>query len=249
MNFREKLSTGRILAGTFVKTSSADIIEILALSGLDFICLDAEHSAFSRRELDWSLALARALGLSAFVRLSHGSADTILQALDGGAAGIVVPHVDSLATARQVARRSRFGPGGRGYSGTTRYGGFSTRGMAEILREEEKNIFVIAQIEDPSALDNIEEIAATPGIDALFYGAADMAVGLGLDIAGTPEVEAAFSRVAAAAHAAGKPLAAHCGAPVGLAGLKEKGVSLAFVGSDQGLVLTGARAIAAAASD
>lgn len=247
MKFRDRLSSGRTLVGTFVKTPSADIIEILALSGLDFICLDGEHTAFGRRELDWCLALARALGLPAFVRLSHASADAILQALDGGAAGIVVPHVDSLATARDVARRSRFGAGGRGYAGTTRYGGFATRGMPEILREEEDHVFVVAQIEDPSALDEIEAISAVEGIDALFFGAADMAVGLGLGNAAAPEVEAAFARVAAAAAVAGKPLAAHCGAAGGIVGLSHKGVGLAFVGSDQGLVLAGARAIAAAA--
>jgi len=243
----ESLVAGRALAGTFVKTPSADIVEILALAGLDFICLDSEHSAFGRRELDWSLALARALGLPALVRLSHAGSDTILQALDGGAAGIVVPHVDSLATAREIARRSRFGPGGRGYAGTTRYGGFATRGMAEILGEEGQNAFVIAQIEDPSALREIDAIAAVEGIDALFFGAADMAVGMGLGNSATPEIEQAFQLVAAAAKAAGKPLAAHCGTASGIAGLTQKGVALAFVGSDQGLVLNGARAIAAAA--
>ncbi len=246
MTFIDKLDFGRTLAGTFVKTPSSDIIEILALSGLDFICLDAEHSAIGRREMDWCLALARALELPTFVRLSHASADAVLQALDGGATGVVVPHVDCLETAKEVARRSRFGAGGRGYAGTTRYGGFATRGMAQILAEEKNNVFVIAQIEDPSALDEIEAIAAVDGIDALFFGAADMAVGLGLGNPGAPEVEAAFTRVAQAATAAGKPLAAHCGVASGIGDLTKRGVSLVFVGSDQGMVLSGAQAIATA---
>jgi 2-keto-3-deoxy-L-rhamnonate aldolase RhmA len=247
LTFIDKLGSGRTLAGTFVKTPSSDIIEILALSGLDFICLDAEHSAIGRREMDWCLALARALELPAFVRLSHASADAILQALDGGATGIVVPHVDCLQTAKEVARRSRFGAGGRGYAGTTRYGNFATRGMAQILAEEKNNVFVIAQIEDPSALDEIERIAAVDGIDALFFGAADMAVGLGLSDPGSPEVASAFTRVAKAAAVVGKPLAAHCSVADGIGELAQKGVSLAFVGSDQGLILSGARAIAAVA--
>ncbi len=244
---QEKAAAGRILTGTFVKTPSADIVEILALAGLDFICLDAEHSAYGRRDLDWCLALARALRLPALVRLSHASSDTILQALDAGAAGLVVPHVDSLHSAQQIARRSRFGAGGRGYSGTTRYGGFGIRGMTQILEEEERDVFVVAQIEDPSALDEIDEIAAVPGIDALFFGAADMGVGMGLGSSTAPEVQAAFQKVAAAARAAGKPLAAHCAGAGSVAALAEDGVSLAFVGSDQGLVLNGARAIAEAA--
>jgi 2-keto-3-deoxy-L-rhamnonate aldolase RhmA len=244
----EKLSPNRTLVGTFVKTPSSEVIEILALAGLDFICFDAEHSAFGRRELDWCLAFSRALSLPALVRLSHFSADAVLQALDGGAAGIVVPHVDCLQTAEEVARRSRFGRGGRGYAGSTRSAGFTTQTVAQILDEEKTATFVIAQIEDPSALDDLVEIASVPGIDALFFGAADMAVGLGLMNTGEPEVEAAFDMVLKAAASAGKPVAAYCSTPGGIGELRKKGVSFAFVSSDQGLVLSGAKAIAAAAA-
>lgn len=246
MNFKEKVARGARLVGTFVKTPSSEIIEILALAGLDFICLDAEHSAFDRRELDWSLALARALRLPALVRLSHAAPQTILQALDAGAAGIVVPHVRSAAEAAEIARWAHFGNEGRGYAGSTRAGGFTTVPMPQVLARGQAETLVIAQIEDPSALDDVEAIAAVPGIDALFFGAADLAVGMGLESSAAPEVQEAFPRVLDAARKAGKPLAAYCADAGAVSGLFGKGASLAFAGSDQGLVLAGAKALAAA---
>ena len=245
MTFRSKLQSGRILAGTFIKTPSAEVIEIMALAGLNFICFDTEHSSITRRELDWCLALSRAVHLPSLVRLTHASAESVLQALDSGATGVVVPHVGSLHKAEEVARWARFGRGGRGYAGSTRAGAFTAQTMDETLAGG-KEPMVIAQIEDPSALDEVEAIAALDGIDALFFGAADMAVGLGLQSSSGEVVEQAFERVAKAAKAAGKPLAAYCATPAAMFDVARRGVTMAFVGSDQGMVLAGAKAIAAA---
>lgn len=246
MNFKEKAASGARLAGTFVKTPSSEVIEILALAEIDFICLDAEHSAFGRRELDWSLALARALQLSALVRLSHAAPQAALQVLDAGAAGIVVPHVRSAAEAAEIARWAHFGREGRGYAGSTRAGGFTTIPMPQVLARAAAETLVIAQIEDPSGLDEVEAIARVDGIDALFFGAADLAVGMGLTSSAAPQVQEALVRVLEAARSAGKPLAAYCADAGAVAGLFDRGVSMAFAGSDQSAVLAGGRAIAAA---
>jgi 2-keto-3-deoxy-L-rhamnonate aldolase RhmA len=77
--------------------------------------------------------LARAADFPVLVRVPSGSAEQIGMALDAGAHGIVVPHVTDAATAERVARASRFGPGGRGYAGSTRWAGFATRAMPEVL--------------------------------------------------------------------------------------------------------------------
>lgn len=236
-----------MLAGVFVKTPALAVIELMALAGIDFVCIDAEHAGFGRRELDECLAMARALGLPALVRVAEASAAPILQALDGGAEGVVVPHVDGAATAARVAAWSRFGPGGRGYAGSTRAAGFGALPLRDVLAASREETLVVAQIEDPAALAEAEAIAATPGVDAIFFGAADLAVGLGLESSTAPEIRSAFDRVAAAARAAGKPLAAFTAGAEGLGELAACGVRLAFVGSDQGMLLAGARRLAAAA--
>lgn len=244
--FRERIRSGAPLRGTFVKTPAVEVIEILALTGLDFICLDAEHAALGRRELDQCLAIARALSLPALVRLSHRAPDTILQALDGGAAGIVAPHVRSAADAADVARWARFGPDGRGYAGSTRQGGFTSRPMANLLRDAGEEVTVIAQIEDADAVEAIDAIAATPELDGLFFGAADLAVSLGIEASSGPKIDACLATAARAATLNGLILGAYAARPDALPDLHGKGVRLAIVSSDQGMVLSGARTLAAA---
>jgi len=233
--------------GVFVKTPALPVIELLALAGLDFVCLDAEHSAFGRRELDDALGMAGALRLPALVRVAAAMAPAILQALDGGAAGLLVPHVDGRARAEEIARWSRPGSGGRGWSGSTRAAGYSTQPFAAALAAARHDPFVVAQIEDFDGLADVEAIAAVPGIDALFFGAADLAVGMGV-APGGPEIDAAFMRVASAARQSGKPLMAFVSGAEGVARLAGRGAALIVAGSDQGLLLAGARALHATAA-
>ena len=120
-NLRTRMVRGDILAGTFMKTPAYELVEILAMSGLDFICLDAEHAPFDRGRLDACMAVARALKFPILVRVPDGSQAEILKALDSGATGVVVPHVATPEKAADVARWSRFGHGGRGYAGSHRW--------------------------------------------------------------------------------------------------------------------------------
>ena len=97
-SFRERLLSGEVLAGTFVKTPSPIICEVLGLTGLDVVCLDAEHAPFGRVELDGCIAALRAAGMPGLVRVAANSPEYILQALDYGATGVVVPHVTTPGT-------------------------------------------------------------------------------------------------------------------------------------------------------
>ena len=98
--FKEKMLSGEILAGTFLKTPNYILVEVLAQSKLDFICLDAEHSPFDRAALDQCLAISKALDFPVLVRVGEGSAKEILWALDCGAVGLVIPHVDTVEKAK-----------------------------------------------------------------------------------------------------------------------------------------------------
>jgi 2-keto-3-deoxy-L-rhamnonate aldolase RhmA len=243
---RERLVNMEFLIGLFVKTPAHEVIEVLALSGVDFVCLDSEHAAFDRARLDLCLAMAKALGLPSLVRVSHAAPEAILQVLDSGATGVLVPHVDSLEKAKQVARWAHYGEAGRGYAGTTRMGAFGTLPRGEILEFNRTQNIVIAQIEDPSGVDEVDEIAAVEGIDALFIGKADLTVGYGASDPSDEIIEKAYDKIVAAGKKAGKPVAGFVGGVKAIAGVRERGISVGFVGSEQSLILSGARAIAAA---
>jgi 2-keto-3-deoxy-L-rhamnonate aldolase RhmA len=172
-NLRTCMIRGDILAGTFMKTPAYELIEIIAMSGLDFVCLDAEHAPFDRGRLDSCMAVARALKFPVLVRVPDGSQAEILKALDSGATGVVVPHIATPEKAANVAKWSRFGHGGRGYAGSHRWAGFATRNMSDVLAQSEEETIVIAQIEEPEGVDAVNAIAATKGIDGLFVGPAD----------------------------------------------------------------------------
>lgn len=247
-SFLESLADGAFRAGCFVKTPAVEVIELMRLAGLDCVCLDGEHAPFGRRELDLSLAFARAVGLPAMVRVPVAAPEALLQVLDSGAMGVLVPHIASAAIARDVARWSRFGEGGRGYAGSTRAAGFASKPMASVLGAPEARPVVFAQIEDPAALGEVDAILAVDGIDGAFFGAADMAVGMGLSATSDPKVTAAFERVAGACKDAGKPLAAFAGSPGEAERLRDAGVALALLGSDQSFMLAGARAVRDAAA-
>jgi len=167
------------LLGTFVRTPSIEMVEILAVSGLDFIILDSEHFPFDRSRIDSCLAVGRALDFPILVRVPNSSHSEILKVLDSGATGIVVPHVDSVLKAEEIVRASHYGPGGRGYAGGTRSAGRISKPMSDVIREAKNRTVVIAQIEEVSGVDSINEIAAVKGLDAVFLGPSDLSLSYG----------------------------------------------------------------------
>jgi 2-keto-3-deoxy-L-rhamnonate aldolase RhmA len=240
--FRRDLTGGQPLVGTFMKTPAVDVLEVLILSGLDFVCLDAEHAPFDRAAMNVCGALARAAGLPLLVRVPEASAAEIGAALDLGATGVVVPHVTDTAMAARVARAARFGPGGRGFAGSTRWAGFGGTDMASLIARSREETVVIAQIEDPEAVGVADAIAATEGIDALFLGPADLSVAYGKTDQTSPELQAAFARVGQAARAAGKGYATFVADAAAGRALAHHGVNAWFVASEQAWILAGARA-------
>ncbi len=171
--------SGDLLAGTFVKTPHHVLIEVLAQSELDFLCLDAEHAPFDRSSLDSCVAVSKALDFPILIRVGDNSPREILQALDYGAVGIVAPHIDTAEKAKDLARAARFGLNGRGYAGSSRWAGYATQKMSDLLTKSKEETVVIAQIEEPRGVEEAESIAAVNGIDGVFIGPADLSVGYG----------------------------------------------------------------------
>lgn len=243
--FRAKVMSGTPLAGTFLKTPAYQLVEVLAQSGLDFLCLDAEHAPFDRSAMDACIGIGRALDFPIMVRTGDSSPREILQALDYGAAGVVVPHVDSRAKAEDVARAARFGLGGRGYAGSSRWAGYATRAMPDLLAKSRNETLVLAQIEEPEGVDAAAEIASIDGIDGLFIGPADLSVGYGFDHQTSDVLFDAMRRTGDAARAAGKAYVTFVpDAAKAREWAEDYGFTMFFVASEHSWMRAGAAAVA-----
>lgn len=242
MTFRERLQASELLVGTWIKTPHPHVVEVLTLSALDLLVLDAEHAPFDRAALDLSIMAARGGGKPVLVRPASGSHDQILNALDCGADGVIVPHIRSADEARDLVRACHYVRGGRGFAGSTRAAGYTTVRMAE-HRVAARQVAVIAQIEDVEAVEAIEEIAAVEGIDALFIGRADLTISYAATTPDDPIVVAAVERICAAGKAAGRTVGMFVGRVGDVAGWRAHGASLFVLQSDQEFLLKGAAAL------
>ena len=243
--FRDRLCAGDLLTGTFVKTPHPHVVEVLSLSPLDVLVLDAEHAPFDRRDLDACILAARAGGKPVLVRPASSAPEQLLNALDCGADGVLVPHIRSADEAQAVVRACHYAPGGRGFAGSTRAAGYTTLGMAK-HRLAARDIVVVAQIEDAEAIDAIDAIAQVEGIDALFVGRADLTISLDAMSPDDPAVVAAVERVCRAGSAAGKTVGMFVANVDQVPEWRERGASLFVLQSDQDFLLRGAAALDAA---
>ena len=236
-SFKSRVVSRELMVGTFLKTPHYVMIEVFAQSGFDFLCLDAEHAPFDRRAIDECMAVSRALDFPVLVRVGDTSHKEILWAIDCGAVGIVAPHIETLSQAEEVAKAARFGLGGRGYAGSTRWAGYATRKMPDLLAQSQAETVVIAQIEEPAAVEIADSIARIEGIDGLFAGPADLSVGMGYKNQDSNELKAALKKVGLAAKDNSKGYASFIGdAGQAKSWAGDYGVNMFFVGSEHSFI-------------
>ena len=238
--FRQRLINGDLLVGTWVKTPSPIICEVLGETDLDALCLDAEHAPFGRLELDTCISAIRATGSTPLVRVPSSDAPNILNALDCGATGVIIPHVKTREDAEAACLSSQYGPGGRGFAGSTRAAGFGKKTIGEYLQDSANQTTVIAQIEDVEGLKAIDEIAAVDRVDCLFIGRIDLTISMGkIDSSDTVIVDA-VDRICAAGRKAGKAIGMFVSDIEEAEQWIEKGASLFLLSSDQAFLAAGA---------
>ncbi|MFN3370809.1 MAG: HpcH/HpaI aldolase family protein [Sphingomonadaceae bacterium] len=245
MSFRARLRRGELLAGSWIKTPHPHVVEVLADGPLDCLVLDAEHAPFDRAALDLCLLAGRGRPAALLVRPPSAEPHHVLNALDCGAAGIVAPHIHDAAGAERLVAACRYGPGGRGYAGSTRAAGYGTVPMAT-HRASGEALAVIAQIEDAQALDHLDAIARTPGLDALFVGRADLTLSLDAASPDAPEVEAAVDRIVAAGRAAGIATGMFLPRTADVPRWRAAGATLFLLESDHQFLRAGAAALSSA---
>lgn len=242
--FRGRLSARIPLIGTFQKTPNAAVTEIIALSGLDCVCVDAEHAPFDRGDLDEVLLAATAHDLPSLVRVPRNDPAEIQTALDLGATGVVVPHVTEAHEAERAAQAARYGHGGRGYAGSPRSAGYGTRSMNDIIAGAAAQTCVVVQIEDASALKALGDIAEVEGIDCLFVGRMDLTVSLGAASPTDPIVVDAVRQICQAGARRGRCVGMFTTSASEALQWRDEGASFFLLGSDQQWVLQGGRDLA-----
>jgi 2-keto-3-deoxy-L-rhamnonate aldolase RhmA len=237
---RLALSADKVAIGTFVKTDSPQVIEVLGTTALDFAVIDAEHAPFDRQSLDRMLLAGRAADLALLVRVPDFGPISIQAALDLDAAGILVPHVGSESDARTVVARARFRGGERGLSVAARFGGYGTLPRNEAIARGDATL-VLCQIESERAVQAADAIAAVPGVHALFIGRADLGLSMGLDDPLHPRVLEAARHSVDMALRAGKVAAMNAATLQEAARYAAWGVSCFVIGSDQSLLRAAAQ--------
>lgn len=237
--FRDRLKASELLVGTFLKTPSSIVSEVLGYTTLDTVCIDTEHAPFGRLELDSCIAAFRAANMPCIVRTQNDSSTEIRGALDSGATGILVPHVCNAKQAADIAKAAHFGEGGRGFAGSTRAADYTAKKMTDHLADSAAETTVIVQIEDLAALDNVAAIASVEGIDALFIGRIDLAVAMQAS-ASDPAVIDAVQKICETAKDQGVAVGMFTPDLSEIPRWRSLGVGLFLLSSDHSMLLAGA---------
>jgi 2-dehydro-3-deoxyglucarate aldolase/4-hydroxy-2-oxoheptanedioate aldolase len=230
-SFCSRLRNGELLIGTLVTLSSPEATEVMAHVGFDWLFIDTEHGPFDALG---ALALLQAAGekCPCIVRVPVGDEVWIKKALDIGAAGIIVPQVNSAEQAERVVRYCKYPPEGVRGVGLARAHGYGGQ-FQEYLAEANQNIAVILQAEHKDAVANIQSIVKVPGIDALLIGPYDLSASMGkMGQVTDPEVQGAVSTVRQACLGAGIRLGAFGVSAEAVAPYIGQGFTLIAVGVD-----------------
>ena len=245
---RARVLAGETLWGLFLDLGSPFSAEICARAGYDWLVVDLEHGAGTEAGLVGLLQSVEVGGSTPVVRPQSGERLRIGRALDLGAAGVVIPRLDSAVEVREAVTYLRYPPAGvRGVALRTRGAGMGTVAHGDV-RQIDERILGIVQIESVGALAEADAIAAIDGVDVLFVGPADLTHSLG--IPGQfeePAYRDALKTVAAACAAHGKAAGILVYDLAAVPGLLELGFRFMGIGSDVALIGAGARATLAAA--
>jgi 2-keto-3-deoxy-L-rhamnonate aldolase RhmA len=231
---RRRMQAGEVALGFGVHHLRGSAVGMLAAAtGYDWLFIDMEHGATSVQEATQIAIAALGQGVTPVVRCCKDALFEGTRALDNGAMGVVVPHVDTAEEARAVAAAYRFPPTGtRSWGGPPFAYGFRPPAVAEAQAELNREIIVCCMIETPEAVENAEAIAAVPGIDSLMIGTSDLTASMGIaGQIGHERVQAAYARVAAACRASGKVL--------GMGGVYDERWASAYIGLGARLILSG----------
>lgn len=177
---KESLKKGKFVLGTWCDLPSPEVVNVLAKAKLDFVVIDMEHGPMDYGIVQSMVMAAECEGAEALVRVPRLDASDILRALDIGATGVIVPHIESIKDRKKVVAYSKFSPlGKRGFNPYVRSGGYCKANREYFSIQNEKTILGLI-LEGVGALKNLEAIIDDPQIDLIYIGTYDLSVALGV---------------------------------------------------------------------
>ena len=177
---KEKLRSGRAVAGVFCNLPSPAAVEMLGIMGYDFAIIDAEHGPMNVESCEQMVRAADAADIVPVVRVAVNLQQNILQYLDAGALGVQIPMVNTKEETERVVASTKYRPKeGAGWPVTRASGYGAGMGLPEYVRMANEETLVVVQVETREALANVGEIAAVDQVDVVFLGPTDLSTALG----------------------------------------------------------------------
>ena len=239
---REKLRTGQPSLGSFLGLGSPNVAELLAHAGFDWLVIETEHSALDSAEIENMLMGMNGTETIPLVRLPTGDPVYIQRALDFGAMGIVVPMVKTAEQVQAIVRATRYPPTGtRGYN-PLRASHYLFDSKDYFYRAND-NLLVVLILETKEAVNNLEAIAAVPGLDVLYLGPFDLCLSLGLDPMQQPhsQVETVIEQVLSIGRNNGVAIGTHVMTPDQLRRRQDQGFTMLSYSTDYVMLAEAAR--------
>ena len=226
--------------GVWCADAGPGTVRRLGQAGFDWVCLDLQHGTYGRAELLEVARMWHGTPADLVVRVPSVEFTGIGLALDAGAAAVIVPQVDSPEQARAAVEAAGYPPRGRRSAGqlTPTWGEPATD-----LTTTDDRVTCAVMIESAAALDQVEEIAAVPGVHLLFIGPNDLSLTLGSTVEGLLDdrgPDSALDRITAAGRAAGVPVGAYGGDPATAARFAARGIDCLAVATDLWVTAAGA---------
>jgi len=240
--FRDLLARPGVPLGTWLMSGGTATAEAMGHAGFNWLLVDLEHVPLDTRDACHVLQAIAGTPAAPVVRLPWNEPIAVKRALDIGAQTLMFPFVNDAAEARRAVDATRYPPqGSRGYAAMHRGSAYGT--IADYGRRANGGIFNIIQLETPQGIERLEEIAAVPGVDALFLGPGDLSASMGLiGQVGHEQVRAAIADVAQRCRKAGKPCGIVGPTPAMVNAFVEQGYDFVAVASDMGMMMRQATA-------
>ena len=238
-----RLRAGETVYCGWSALGSPVIAETMAREGFAAVSVDMQHGLWDLAAAVTAIGAINAGGAAPIVRAPFSDFASVSRALDIGAEGVIAPMINTVDDAKKFVAVAKFPPLGERSWGPNRammLGGLTDQ--KAYLREANTETVTLAMIETRIALDNVDAIAATPGIDVLFVGPSDLSITLSDGAVLDPhskEVEAGLEKIVAAAKKTGKVAGLYCATGARAAAMAKRGFSFLAVGSDLGFFREG----------